>query len=761
MRMHHRRFLRVAILALISGCCLAGAVYAVGVGTLVDAMVHLHLRAAALASVLILLNTALVFFRFRSVLKAFGYRPHWRDAAIAFTAGQVSNQVLFNIVGQSLTRAAALRAVDIPLGVSVVATYWERLMAAGFLFVFSLIGALVLFLDVGIDLESGGTYLLSLTAGVVIASTVVLAFFLRNAAFRRRLQTLLPRILRFWPAALLTVAAQACMLSAYVVLVVDLDLLQVSAAVLAALTIVMFSASLPISFSGWGIRELSAAQALAVVGIGSSIAVAGAVAIGLLSLIVTIGGGALAVYLCVRARALRTAPARLEAAPSVAIDHDRWLGVAAAGAAVLSAVLLFFQIRVRAGAGAITVNAADILALTGLGMILLLGWWRRTFLPLPGWLTGSMAAISLLMLFSLGVGYVNFGSNDWALVNRGFGWLVIMGYVSLGAVIALIPQRGMAQQILVIFILAGLAIAAEQLLLLIYSLFLGSIPANAFTVPLRGYAANANAFAFQMVMTAACVVTASRVRSVGLRPRLGNAALVIIFAAIFYSHSRAGLAMMALLLIVSVVFPPPEGRRQAVTSVALILLVFAFVQFLPLLLSAVSSLGIKPYLLPGFSHASSDSERWGTIAEGWRLWLAHPLLGNGLGAYVQSRLASGRAFLVIHSIPVWLMAETGLLGLAVVSAVVVVVFKNVFAMIKRPDTASWGVGLIIILACLGSAGLVHDFFYQRPFWFLFGLFVAAAVRRRAASGTSANAAAMSIPVAGSRPAVRRAASRPA
>lgn len=753
-----RRWQRYALLAAVTGGCLAGAVYAVGVDTIVGTMARMHLRSTSLAFLLILLNTGLVFCRFRSVLKGFGYRPHLRDALVAFTVGQVSNQVLLNIVGQSLTRAAVLRTTGVPLGVSVVGTYLERLVAAGLLFAFSLIGALVLFLDIGPDLDAGGAYLLSLTAGIAVTTAVVSAFFLRNAAFRHKLNVGVPRMLRFWPAALLTVAAQASMLSAYVVLVLDLDLQQMSAAILAALTIVMFCASLPISFSGWGVRELSAAQALAVVGIGSSVAVSSAVIIGLLGLFVAVGGGMLGLYLYARSRSFRAASARVRATPPVVVDHDRWLGVAAAGAAGVSAVLLFFQIRVSTGGSEVTVNAADLLALTGLGLILLRAWSRRSLAPLPNWLVGAMAAISLLLLYSLSLGYLYFGSNTWALVNRGFGWLVIAGYVSLGAMIALVPQRALVRQLLAAFILAGVTIAAEQLLLLVYSLFIGSIPGDAFTSPLRGYAANSNAFAFQMVMTATCVMAASRIPSAGLRPWLCNGALAILFAAVFYSHSRAGLAMMALLLIVAVAVPTPEGRRRAATSAAFVGLVFAILVLVPTLFSALSAvfpvehhagmyLSQQIISADQISRASSDSDRWRTIIQGWDLWLDRPLFGNGLGAFVQSRLVAGKPFEVIHSIPVWLLAETGLFGLLTVAAIVIVVIGKALSMLRNQETTAWGFGLIAILGCLAGAGLVHDFFFQRCFWFMFGLFVAAAAvqERRVALPAGRDAVAVATP----------------
>ncbi len=142
------------------------------------------------------------------------------------------------------------------------------------------------------------------------------------------------------------------------------------------------------------------------------------------------------------------------------------------------------------------------------------------------------------------------------------------------------------------------------------------------------------------------------------------------------------------------------------------------------------------YLAITVTRTGSDSERWLSIIEGWDLWLKHPLLGAGLGGYVQERLAAGKAFLVIHSIPVWLMAEMGLVGLLVVAAVFVLLLKGAFHLLSRPAQHGWGLGLLSILGCIAASGLVHDLFFQRSFWFLIGLYVVAGFRAAAEESTA-------------------------
>ena len=47
------------------------------------------------------------------------------------------------------------------------------------------------------------------------------------------------------------------------------------------------------------------------------------------------------------------------------------------------------------------------------------------------------------------------------------------------------------------------------------------------------------------------------------------------------------------------------------------------------------------------------------------MFLSHPLFGAGLGAFIGEQVRATGTPLIIHSTPVWLLAETGLVGFAV------------------------------------------------------------------------------------------------
>jgi hypothetical protein len=102
----------------------------------------------------VLLANIFALARSNSMLRAFGFRADWRSLFLAFAAGNIATHVL-NVIGQSLSRAMVLERAGIPFSVSVLATYIERILAAGVLLVFSLAGVWILFSGITIELDNG------------------------------------------------------------------------------------------------------------------------------------------------------------------------------------------------------------------------------------------------------------------------------------------------------------------------------------------------------------------------------------------------------------------------------------------------------------------------------------------------------------------------------------------------------------------------------------------------------------------------------
>jgi GT2 family glycosyltransferase/O-antigen ligase len=663
----------------------------------------------------VLLSVTLAFLRFRVALASYGGTPPWSLLLTAFAAGQVSNSFLFNVIGQSLSRGAVLSTAGVPFGVGVIATYTERLIATAMLLALALAAALILFVELRPEINLQGAQLL-LTAVGVLCVLVALRIGVPVAFQGLQWRWVLASALRQWRIMLLAGAGHLLMLAAYAVLLFDLQPTRISIEVVAALVIVMFAASLPISFAGWGLRELSSAHALAAVGVPVADAVAVAIAIGLVSTatlvalggIAAIGGSAL-----LRKRRIDQT-ARAESQPDEVTGRVWQLCV------VFAAAMVFFQVRVPISSGELTLNLGDLFAMTGAALALFLGWRERALRN--GVLFAALGLVTAALVFALLRGWLVFGSNHWATTNRGIGWIVIVSYAVLGASAA---QGSPAFRALVArtLVVAGTTVAAVQILLFVVAVF-GVRPVDyGFFLPLRGFAQNANAFTVQMIVT---IIAALALRWQSQDSAVSLLPFALCGAAIFLSSSRTGYAMLAMLCIVLALHRARGDLPAAGAIVAGICGALLLPRAIGLLLTLLGSDGAGAAAEIRMAHASSDSERWQTLLDGLELWRANPWLGAGLGGYVQLRIAAQLDFQVIHSVPIWLLAEFGMLGTAVVGLAFVKLLLETYRLIRAADTRAWGLAALVLLLAMGAAFLVHDFFYQRIIWLMLGLAIGAA-----------------------------------
>jgi hypothetical protein len=116
------------------------------------------------------------------------------------------------------------------------------------------------------------------------------------------------------------------------------------------------------------------------------------------------------------------------------------------------------------------------------------------------------------------------------------------------------------------------------------------------------------------------------------------------------------------------------------------------------------------------SREVSNLEHYESISAALRMFFAHPIFGAGLGVFIHDW--PGKVPLVIHSTPIWLLAEFGLVGAAIFMIPVVRLFVGEAIRFRRNDTA--GYLIILIIAGLASMSLFHELLYQRTFWILLG-----------------------------------------
>jgi uncharacterized membrane protein YbhN (UPF0104 family) len=699
----------------VATCAIFSVFYLYGATDILRSIRTSSPEAYLLAFSLLLLNYAIAFLRFLFILNNLSpNRVPWRSAFTAFHVGQVSSVFLFSIVGQSLGRAAMLSRHGVGVDRSVVGTYVERFVATAVLGVCALAATLALFGTLGLQFEGGADYIVAVATALAIAVLTCWLLVLRGRRHWRLCTEIVPNPSLLWPTVLFTVGAQLTMGAAYWVLLTPSIATVDSWQVAAALVIVMFAASLPISFSGWGIRELSAAKALGLIGVAPTAAIAAALLIGTFSLFIPLIAAAVSAVLPGKAASLRPAT---EAATPV---H----GVASLALLIgfSAAILVLFQIRIPLENHVATVNLADAVALTALGLVGYMLWRERRRSVVPPALLGALSLISLVIAYSLGSGYLRYGVIDWAWLNRGLGWLVCLGFVSIGPGVATVAGDSARRRVLAVFLVALLTVCVIQLAIYVpASLTLIQISWLQ-SFQLEGFALNRNAFSFQILigLIVLWLFLITDIRQQTGRMRWIAAALL--FLACYLTLSRAAILTGAGLIVLCSVWTPPNRRHRlwAIAAGLAPVPVFLFA------LHALHAVGGETATLPmaPLSGGTSDAERWQTIVDGLALWRQHPLFGVGLGGYVQERLLHGESFQVIHNVAVWLLAETGAVGLIATLSGVGWLSAGLWRHSRGIDGA-YSRAALLVLATFAAYAMVHDVFAQRVFWFALGLLLAA------------------------------------
>jgi uncharacterized membrane protein YbhN (UPF0104 family) len=708
-------------------CALAVAVGLVIVSRDLDGLWHAvgDLSPAALFALCALLSVGILLasLRLRLVALDIGYQLSLRDSIAAVSVGQIAGALAFPIVGQLVGRGALLAQRQVPFAGTALMMAYERAAGLSSSLLLATVGAVYLFgtIHFGFGLES--VNLFKITIGVLVSCAVGAWLVWGGEAARSFRRIRWRHAGLFFRTLLLSFLVQWTTLVAYVLCAKLVEPGMPILDVFAASALVMFAASVPISFAGFGLREMSAVLALQTIGMSRGEALAVALEIGALSLIIV---GAFALATRMRRTNLPTFHDTSPPATVVTtVDYSKGLGWVLA---LSSATLVFFQVYLPTDNGLINVNLADPVAIVGGLSMVALYISRRKLPQLRASFVGpALLAMTAVIFISFAIGVASFGWTQWAATNKLLGWFVLLAYGATGTLAIQIGGKAALERILHVIATTGAATVALQLVALSVS------PDTLENVRAEGFAQNANAYAWQMLMVIASLGALSRARYLTLLFALAVSGL-------WLSGSRAGLGA-GFILLWTIYISNHEVRRPIIRSLMLSVLIFLAVAAMPAVISglehAVSLLlpgpqawahshdGVMPTLsqlapafLGGHYDQASENEHLVSMKQGWHMFLEHPIFGSGLGAFIHnhSTLDNGRG-LIIHSTPLWLLAECGLVG----ATIFAIPFCCLLIRELRdsPKTEA-GHLLIFIMVAFGVMSLAHELMYQRMFWLLLG-----------------------------------------
>ncbi|MHA1546159.1 MAG: O-antigen ligase family protein [Alphaproteobacteria bacterium] len=686
--------------------------------------------ALAVMVVALLVNLAGSVLRLGILLRDFGFAIGWAKIGRTAILSTIGGLAFMHVVGQTLTRFAMLRRAGVPNSTTLVVSVYEKIVSTLLLLVLGLAGLVVLFGSIHFEMNAGGVLFLKMLASLALVT--LLTAWLGFAPLLRRAIASIPRqiaISNVTHVAGITLVMHGAMLAAYVAIGHSVAPQVGVPALAAASLVVMFSAALPISFGGWGVRELSAVYAFDALGIGTADALVISVIIGLSSQVLLLVAGGVSAASAAR-RGAASAPA---AAPKNGrAQHVDMFSPLAWLVPLATAGAVFFQIKVP-GFG-VNINLADPIVVAGAVLAVTL-WWRvnrgaaRWRVPHLEWMLWAASAV---IVVSFLIGWMEIGLTRWALINRLAGWGLLLAYGLTGALVVAHAGRKGFTTLLRTFTAAAVAIVLVawgfQLLRAV-----GVDLDFRIAAPLRmvGMAGNSNGFSFQMLMAVAVILALGDKRSPGWPSLLAGVLGGVIVGGMVLSSSRAGLLALVVILAVAI-YQKSVGFKSAILAVLVGAVLVAGVVLKPGVgVVKADEPSMRGMVLLGersVFEAVNDNTRIESVRGALDLWRESPIFGAGLGAVIETNTRQTGVPLVVHNSPVWLLAETGAVGLLVFIYLFYSVWRYAWRSASTGRRRQEALTLVLVLAGLAVAFLFHDLFYQRTFWFIVGACLALPVR---------------------------------
>mgnify|MGYP006419371403 FL=1 len=676
----------------------------------------------SIAFLAIFLNLCLNCVRFYFVARTFKLKLSFLVSVKAVLYGLLGGLLFLQFIGQTASRATILSRMGVSTSSTIVMTAYERILSLFVLGGTGFLGLLWLSKDIVLDIANGGTDLIVLIASV--SSILTLVFIFANPHLLQRMVRVLfnvSTLLSVLRDGILTFLTQVCMLFGYLALASSFVPSMNVADFAAASLIIMFVASVPISFSGWGIRELSAVYAYGVLGLLEANALAISLMVGLFSLFVLFLS--MVLVWIIGSTSKFVSEAKKHEYKETGPDYSRFLSYFLP---VLAATLVLFQVYIPFGNNILSVNLADPIAIVG-GFVFLFRYIqqknRKEFLRIQGIELLLVGATSIICLSFL-IGYLDYGFVNWAFYNRLVGWFIILGYVGTGALI--ISEAGLSAfttfSRTFVFALAGVVLLGfiEMVTINVG----GSTQYFVRNSQLLGFVQNPNAFSFQLLIGASIAFSAFK----GDADQYANMKrftwiilTAIILAGLFHAKSRVGYCVATGLIILSIYF-----RYLKVILLGKIALLATAIATLPHVISffmnSMTTSGAVRYsfqVVKKVFRMNSDGERMQTLVDALKMFQETPIFGSGIGKFISTHMGVDGIPIVIHSSIGWLLAESGIVGFLIFSGGFFWILRQSLWKVRNEGFLTDRVTLLIMCA-MGIFCTVHDMLYQRSFWLILG-----------------------------------------
>lgn len=673
---------------------------------------------------LFVLNFIVVTLRYWRVLQHFGYGVNLLDVAKANVSGSVASLLMIPLLGQVAGRHLILERAGVTAVENAAIAFYERFVVCSLSGVFAFFGGVIIFSsevfyyvkDFPV-FEVGSIFILSIISYFYLVAGRRERFAFGKIFSRKSL-------LNFLEIYALTLLANALVLFSFF-MIFSIVLPKVNfLSLLSLAAIVSFLSGLPISFGGWGLRELASVSIVSFLGGATASALAASVLLGGISIV--------AVLIMFPVLLISRTPKEMELcrelqqrSPVMGMEEIAvWILTLMVGA------LVFFQIHVQIRGGELNVNLADPFAILILSVAMLNLLFKR---EIPVWrvprLNLYLIFMSLTFVAAYLHGYFSFGGSTWAS-GKLVGWLVLLGYFFCGYMVVRYFRFSGFFKLSKIMLISLVFILFVNFLKW-FAFINGFIGTNSASYVLEAYSGNRNALAFQVLMVLVLVLAFDAwYVKMGVKIAAINIsyiAITLMVAAVLITASRSAIFTLVVVFI-SASYLGLARRNFLTASFLTGGVIFLGAQYGVYLFSILLNYDLPDVasqtFVPHFpvSTESSDSLRFSLLSAAFDMWKNYPLFGAGLGAFYHESAEILGVDIVVHNTVLWILAEFGLVGF---SFFAIPFFSIMRYMITGGRFKVARNMLFLLLLVFGVMSLFHEVFYQRIFWIIMGACLAA------------------------------------
>ncbi len=382
----------------------------------------------------------------------------------------------------------------------------------------------------------------------------------------------------------------------------------------------------------------------------------------------------------------------------------------------LTVILLQFQIDIPLLVTTVRVCAADFmvpLILLFLGCVaprdIYSQAWKITWLPY--W----FLAFTLWLGISLLIGYENMGGlSSFALANKFIGWLTLTGYFLIGGSTKNLTNDQYLRLFRVLLVtswIIGLYCTLAWVLKQYYIYVPFTLNSDYRYI---GFLENPNSFGYFNVFLLLLTIALST-KKILFSPTVNAFGLIISSICIVGSGSRGVCLSLIFGFVVLLI------RKMISFQIVSLLALASIIPIFWLSAKAKIYLHVFNPIIWKFIDISIW-ERMDSIKLAFQWWLEQPIMGIGLGGFLGRKIQENiLPFTTIHQTLLWLLTETGLIGLSLFLLFVFSVFKNIYKSSVAPTHNVMAIGWLAIIVTFAFISLTAEIMYQRYLWFFLGV----------------------------------------